>query len=115
MGYSRLKKLLEKCVADGKCDFLTYSEFGQRFQLGNFPPAWANRRTLDIASKECKSDEGLHNLDLTFLIRSSSTHYPSVIDGRPFDRENPEPQILRAREEAQKIIKRFSPGTRNPY
>ena len=115
MGYSRLKTLLEKCVADGKCTFMTYSEFGQKFALGNFPPAWANRRTLDIAATECKSDEKLGNLDLTFLIRSSTTNYPSVIDGQPFDRKNPERQIRRARDEAQKIIDRFGPGTRNPY
>lgn len=94
---------------------MTYAEFGRRFGLGSFAPAWANRRTLDVAAQECKSDPEIGQLDLTFLIRSSRTHYPSVIDGKPFDMTNPGPQVVKAREEAQRIIDKFAPGTRNPY
>lgn len=112
---SRLTTLLKQCVANGQCQFMTYGEFGERFGLGRFPPAWANRNTLDVAAQECKADPDLGYLDLTFLIRSSRTKYPSVIDGKPFSTSDPEPQKKRAREEAQRIIDRFSPGTPNPY
>lgn len=104
--------LLKRCVAHGRCEFMTYGEFGRRFDLGRFPPAWANSQALGVASSECKAELGL---DLTFLIRNSRSHYPSVIDGKPFDKDHPGPQIARAREEAQRIIDRFAPGTRNPY
>jgi hypothetical protein len=96
---------------------MTYGEFGRRFGLGNFPPAWANKNTLDAAAQECKSDHKIDKLDLTFLIKSSNKKYPypSVIDGLPLDKSNPASQIVRAREVAQKIINRFSPDTHNPY
>ena len=112
---SKLTELLKDCVSKNRCDFLTYGEFGRRYGLGSFPPAWANRRTLDLASRECKSDPDIDKLDLTFLIRSSTNHYPSVIDGLPFDTRNPEPQMATARQVAQEIIDRFAPGTANPY
>jgi hypothetical protein len=44
-------------------------------------------------------------LDLTFLIRSATTGYPSVIDARPFDGTPQHKE--RAREVADKIIARF--------
>lgn len=115
MCVSKLTALLKKCVADGRCDFMTYGEFGQRFGLGSFAPAWANRRTLDVAAQQCRADPETGHLDLTFLIRSSRNHYPSVIDGKPLNLNDPGPQIQRSREEAQRIIDRFAPGTKNPY
>ncbi|MDH4991016.1 hypothetical protein QEZ48_09255 [Aquamicrobium lusatiense] len=115
MTVSHLTALLKKCVANGQCDFLTYGEFGQRYGLGNYAPAWANRKTLDVAAQECKADPETGHLDLTFLLRNRGTGYPSVIDGRPYQADNPGAQIERARVVAQSIIDRFAPGTRNPY
>lgn len=115
MTYSRLKGLLERCVREQKNPFMTYGKFGQMYHLGSFAPAWANRKNLDVAAQECKADKSIYFLDLTFILCSSRTHYPSVIDGRPFSEKNPKPQMDRAREEAQKIIDRFCPGANNPY
>lgn len=115
MSVSNLTTLLKKCVANNQCEFLTYGEFGKRFGLGPYAPAWANRRTLDVAAQECKADPETNHLDLTFLIRNGQTRYPSVIDGKPYDRASPGPQQQRAREVAQQIIDRFAPGTHNPY
>jgi hypothetical protein len=53
-------------------------------------------------------------LDLTYLLRNGTTHYPSVMDGKPSNSPNPE-QKLRARKMAQSIIDKFCPGTSNPY
>lgn len=95
---------------------MTYKQFAVRFGLpDNYVPSWANRNTLDQAAQESRADPWTGNLDLTFLIRSSSSHYPSVISGQPFDKKNPGPQMKTAREEAQRIIDRFAPGTPNPY
>jgi hypothetical protein len=115
MAKSRIKSLLEQCVAGGRCEFMTYGEFDRKFQLGGYAPAWANRKILDTASKECTTDASIGGLDLTFLLRNKSTGYPSVVSGQPFNHNNPGPQILRSREEAQRIIDRFAPGTPNPY
>ncbi len=52
-------------------------------------------------------------LDLTFLIRSATTGYPSVIDGKPFDGTAGHRQ--RARDEADKVILKFKLEAKNPY
>lgn len=109
----RVKQGLEQCVSGGRCQFMTYREFSNRFGLGNFPPSWANRYTLDAVADACKRDKNI-GLDLTFLLRNKDSHYPSVIDGVLYDRSAPQ-QRVRARQEAQRIIDKFSPGTPNPY
>ena len=110
----RIRHGLERCVSSGRCRFLTYGQFNESYQLGDFVRAWANRRVLDEAAREFKNDPN-YRVDLTFLLRNRKTGYPSVIDGKPFDRKNPGPQMKRAREEAQRIINKFCPDTPNPY
>ena len=94
--------------------FMKYGQFGRACHLGDYAPTWANRIVLDRVARDCKSDPKIR-LDLTFLLRNSETSYQSVIKGKPFNREDPGPQILKAREEAQRIINRYVPETKNPY
>jgi hypothetical protein len=93
---------------------MTYTEFGNAFGFNDkFPLAWANRNTLDAAADILKKDPNI-GFDLTFLIRSSTTGFPSVIDGKPYTRRN-KAQEQRAREVADHIIAKFDLKARNPY
>jgi hypothetical protein len=109
----RLKQGLEQCVADGRCRFMSYADFGREFNLGDNPRVWANKKVLDEIAAACREDPKIQ-LDLTFLLRNAETMYPSFIDGKPSKPPTPG-QMLRAREMAQAIIDRFGLGTPNPY
>ena len=76
-------------------------------------PSWANRSNLDEAARILKSDPQI-GLDLTFLIRNASTGYPSVIDGKPYDPNDPA-QKTRARAVANQIIAQYKLKVANPY
>jgi hypothetical protein len=93
--------------------FKTYGEFARRHGLSEtFPLAWANRGTLDRVAAALKSDPAIR-LDLTFLIRNTGTGYPSVIDSKAYDESPAHKQ--RARDEADRIIAKFSLPFANPY
>src|SRR4051812_35348354 len=86
---------LKASVKGSSNPFVTYAEFARTVGLSDkYPPAWANRNTLEAANA-LKSDPQV-GLDLTFLIRNATTKYPSVIDGKPYDPNNPS-QKVRAR------------------
>jgi hypothetical protein len=80
--------------------------------------AWLQRQipsngpTLNTVADALKRDPAI-GLDLTFLIRSATTGYPSVIDAKPFD--GTAEHKRRAHEEAEKIIRKFGLNARNPY
>jgi hypothetical protein len=75
--------------------------------------SWANRKVLDSAAAWFRMNES-DALDLTFLIYQKDSGYPSVIDGQDSTKPT-EHQKSRAREEAQKIIDKYRPGSNNPY
>ena len=78
---------LKKCVKALPNPFLTYKEFARQFGFSEtYPPAWANNGTLS-AAELLKADLSI-GLDLTFLILSQTTGYPSIIDGQGFDPED---------------------------
>jgi hypothetical protein len=105
---------LKASVKSGSNPFFTYAEFARTVGLSDkYPPAWANRNTLDEAANMLKSDPQV-GLDLTFLIRNATTKYPSVIDGKPYDPNNPS-QKIRARAVADQIIQRYGLNVPNPY
>jgi hypothetical protein len=105
---------LKASVTSGKNPFVTYGEFARTVGLSDkYPPAWANRGTLDEAAKMLKSDPQV-GLDLTFLIRNATTKYPSVIDGKRYD-PNSTAQKIRARAVASQIIARYLLKVANPY
>lgn len=112
-----IKDGLLRCVTAGRCSFMTYKGFAEAFPecdlSPKYPPAWANRNTLDAVAQDCKRDARARCLDLTFLLRNKGKGYPSVIDGEPFD--GSPGQKARARKVAQDIIDAFRPGTPNPY
>ena len=112
-----IKDGLLRCVADGGCSFMTYKGFAEAFPeydlSPKYPPAWANRNTLDAVAQDCERDPRARRLDLTFLLRNKGKGYPSVIDGEPFDGSSQ--QKARARKVAQDIIDAFDPTTCNPY
>jgi hypothetical protein len=103
---------LQRAVGDKNLPlFYTYSDFHARFGFRGMINSWANRKVLDPAAAWFVSND---LLDLTFLIHRKDTGYPSVIDGK--DSREPTPQQKnRAREEAQRIINEYRPGTVNPY
>jgi hypothetical protein len=105
---------LRKSVEPDRSDpFVTYADFAREHGFSEkYPPAWANGATLNAAADALKNDLAI-GLDLTFLIRSATTGYPSVIDARPFDGTPQHKE--RAREVADKIIARFMLQAKNPY
>jgi hypothetical protein len=109
-----LKSALEKCVTTLPNPFLTYKDFAAHFGFSeSFPPAWANKNTLDPVADLLKKNSRV-GLDLTFLIRSSTTGYPSVIDGKRYN-ANDVVQKQRAREVADQIIEKYALIAPNPY
>jgi hypothetical protein len=105
---------LIEAVANGRTNpFTTYREFARTNGLSDaYCPSWANRPTLNKVADTLKSDPTI-GIDLTFLIRSSGTGYPSVIDATGYDR-SPEHQ-KRARDVADQIIAKWRLGVKNPY
>src|SRR3954471_22283911 len=80
---------LTASVSSGKNPFVTYGQFAKSVGLSaNYPPAWANKNTLDEAATRMKHDPKL-GLDLTFLLCNAATKYPSVIDGQRYDPNDP--------------------------
>jgi hypothetical protein len=110
----RLASALIKCVKTRANPFMTYGEFGAAFGFSaKYPPAWANRNTLDPVATVLKNDPQVA-IDLTFLIRSKTTGFPSVIDGHPYKRGD-RAQEKRARDVSDQIIRKFGLKARNPY
>ena len=105
---------LRKSIEPGRpSPFTTYADFAREYGFSaKYPPAWANGPTLNAAADALKNDPAI-DLDLTFLIRSATTGYPSVIDAKPFDGTSQHKQ--RAREVAGKIIEKFKLTAKNPY
>jgi hypothetical protein len=105
---------LQTVVADPQIPlFHTYLGFHSRFGFRGLPNTWARRAVLNPAAAWFKTNEG-DALDLTFLIYQKDSGYPSVIDGQDSTKPT-EHQKSRAREEAQKIIDKYRPGSNNPY
>ena len=105
---------LRKSVEPGRSNpFVTYAYFALEHGFSDkYPPAWANGPTLNAAADALKNDPDI-GLDLTFVIRSATTGYPSVIDAKPFDGTPQHKQ--RARDVADKIIAKFKLKSKNPY
>jgi hypothetical protein len=105
---------LRKSVEPGRPDpFVTYADFARGHGFSDkYPPAWANGPTLNAVADALKNDPTI-GIDLTFLIRSATTGYPSVIDAKRYD-GTPEHK-KRAREKADKIIAKFKLKAKNPY
>jgi hypothetical protein len=106
----KLKKALEQCVAGGRCQFMTYGQFGTRFGFG---PRGPRKEELDAVARDFTNSD--HLPDLTFLLRNKTSGYPSQIGFRSAKPKPDAQQIAQAIAEAQKIIDMFCPGTRNPY
>jgi hypothetical protein len=106
----KLKRALEQCVSGGRCQFLTYKEFGTRFGFG---PRGPRKEALDAGARDFTNND--HLPDLTFLLRNATSGYPSQIDFRPAKPKPDDTQKAKAKAEAQKIIDMFCPGTKNPY
>ncbi len=110
----KLTNDLKKSVTSGRAPFQTYKAFALKFGFNaDYCPSWANRPVLDAVATALKADPSV-GLDLTFLIRNSRTKYPSVIDGKPFDRKSQQ-QRNRAKQVANQIIKKYGLSATNPY
>jgi hypothetical protein len=88
-----------------KGHFPYYSECG----FGLYGPG---KEVLDLISRE-ETRNG--RPDITFVLRSKATDYPSQIGFKPAKPPSPT-QKAQASAEAQRIINAYAPsGTRNPY
>jgi hypothetical protein len=106
----KLKNALKQCVAGGRCQFMTYGEFGQRFGFG---PRGPRKEALDAVARDFTNND--HIPDLTFLLRNGKSGYPSQIDFRSAKPAPDDHQKKKARAVAQTIIDKYCPGTTNPY
>jgi hypothetical protein len=114
MSVLQIVKGLKSSVTTGQDPFVTYKEFAHSAGLNEkYPPAWANRSMLDEAGQLLKSDPEI-GLDLTFLLRSARSRYPSVIGGKRYDRNDLAQKVM-ARDAAYQIIDKFGLNFRNPY
>jgi len=110
----KLANALKKSLRTSPNPFMTYQEFGRAFDFSyKYPPAWANKNTLDPAAVLLLNDPQI-GLDLTYLIRSQTTGYPSVIDGKPYQSHDVTQQ-RRAQDVADQIIRKFGLQVTNPY
>ena len=109
-----LANALIKSLETNSSPFVTYKDFARAHGFSDkYPPAWANKGTLDSVATVLKSDPQIA-LDLTFLIRNKKTGFPSVIGGRPYVRHN-RAQERMARNVADQIIAKFGLKATNPY
>ena len=114
MTVGRLTNALIQCIRTNPSPFMTYADFGREYGFSHtYPPAWANKNVLDPVASALKGDPQI-GIDLTFLIRSVTTGYPSVIDGQPYVRHDLA-QEQRARDIADQIIAKFGLRVENPY
>ena len=102
-----IERELVKAAQGGEIP-LTYEQFGERVGIWRMRGA---RNLLDRIAEEWRSMEGF---DITFILCSATTGYPSQIDGLPAKPPS-ETQKKSARQNMDKIIQRFRPGAKNPY
>jgi hypothetical protein len=56
--FCKIVKWLKASVKGGKNPFVTYAQFARTVgQSDKYPPAWANKDTLDEAARILKSDQ----------------------------------------------------------
>ncbi|TBD22984.1 hypothetical protein [Rhizobium ruizarguesonis] len=87
---------------------MTYESFGQKVSI------WRMRGTKDLLDLIAEEEKAKKEPDITYMLSSATTKYPSQIGGRPAKPPTPEQKRL-AREEMQMIINRHCPGAVNPY
>ncbi|MGO6724288.1 hypothetical protein ACC717_27300 [Rhizobium ruizarguesonis] len=87
---------------------MTYESFGQIVGI------WRMRGAKDLLDLIAKEEQAKGEPDITYMLRSATTKYPSQIGGQPAKPPTTE-QMLRARQEMQAVINRHCPGAVNPY
>jgi len=95
-------------AAKAGAPFPTYEEFGQRVGI------WRMRGAKDVLDQIAREEVEQGRPDITFILRSAATGYPSQIG---FESAKPPKdwQKHKAREEMQKVIEKYCLGATNPY
>ncbi|NNH57672.1 MULTISPECIES: hypothetical protein [Rhizobium] len=87
---------------------MTYESFGQKVSI------WRMRRAKDLLDLIAEEEKAKGEPDITYMLHSATTKYPSQIGGQPAKPPTAE-QMRRARQEMQALINRHCPGAVNPY
>ncbi|MGI0525742.1 hypothetical protein [Rhizobium giardinii] len=87
---------------------MTYESFGEMVSI------WRMRGAKDLLDLIAKEERAKKEPDITYMLRSATTKYPSQIGGQPAKPPTTEQKQL-AREEMQAVIDRHCPGAVNPY
>ena len=102
-----IKTALNIAAEDGP-PFPSYEDFGRPLRLGNM------RGSKDVLDWIAIEEEQAGRPDITYILHSRATRYPSYIGGRPATPPSAE-QERKARDEMQKVIDLYCPGSANPY
>ena len=100
-------KLVE--VAKGGPPFSTYEEFGNQVGI------WRMRGATEVLDQIAKEERKAERPDVTYVLRSATTHYPSQIGFHPAKPRPTDWQRELARCKMQDVIDWYCPGARNPY
>ncbi|MGW9949124.1 hypothetical protein J2W92_004472 [Rhizobium leguminosarum] len=87
---------------------MTYENFGQIVGI------WRMRGAKDLLDLIAKEEKAKREPDVTYMLHSAATKYPSQIGGQPAKPPTAE-QMRLARKEMQAVINRHCPGAVNPY
>jgi hypothetical protein len=103
-----VRRELLRCATAKPMEFPAYTEFGRRVGI---PPQGPWEPVLDAIADE---EDALAEPDITFVIRSKTTGYPSRV-GRVTKKKLDPAQKALARKKVQEVIDKYNPGTPNPY
>jgi hypothetical protein len=108
----QIRAELLKCAKAQPIEMCFYGDFAtQRLGLPRHPPPGWWKKVLDQIAVEEKQ-QGRPNI--TFLLKRKDTGYPGQIGLKKAETPSPQ-QMAQARDELQRLIDEYSPGSRNPY
>lgn len=87
---------------------VTYETFGDGVGI------WRMRGAKDVLDLIANEERANSNPDITFMLYSATTDYPSQIGGQSA-KPPTQAQKQLARNELQAVIDRYCPGAENPY
>lgn len=88
--------------------FPSYEKFGEHIGI------WRMRGAKDVLDWIAEEERQAGRPDVTFILHSATTGYPSQIGGSPAKPPSTEQKRIAAAE-MRKVIKRYCPGISNPY
>ena len=87
---------------------VTYEQFGEMVGI------WRMRGAKDLLDIIAEDEKAKGKPDITYMLCSAVTGYPSQIGGIPAKPPSPQQKQL-AREEMRAVLDEYCPGAANPY